>query len=130
MGLADFIAQAMGRKKADIAARANRAGPAGVQAARAVVPVRTGKLRDSIGFTYDQSTMTLSLYADASYAYEVNRRAHFMEAGLAAMRRIFTGGTTDIQFATLDEKYHDKAREATKGRGIIIGHRKRVKFKR
>jgi HK97 gp10 family phage protein len=36
--------------------------------ARAIVPVDTGELRDSIGATWDASTLTLTLHADAPHA--------------------------------------------------------------
>lgn len=54
------------------------AGHAMVQKARELVPVDTGKLKASIGFTYRNSDHTLQLHADEPYALFVEYGTRFM----------------------------------------------------
>ncbi len=63
----------------DIDTRMRAAGQAAVARAQALVPVRTGHLKSSIGYIYRQSDHTLQLYADAMYAI-------FVEYGTRHMR--------------------------------------------
>ena len=48
--------------------RMNEAGRRMVARARQLAPVRSGNLRNSIGYTYRQSDRELTLHADATYA--------------------------------------------------------------
>ncbi len=57
--------------RAQLDARMERAGAAGVQAAQALVPVRTGQTKASIGFTYDRSQGLLQLHAGTPWAVDV-----------------------------------------------------------
>ncbi len=78
------------------------AGRAVVTEARMLAPVRTGELRDSIGFTYSQSTHTLKIHADAPHAFFVEYGTRFMGAqpflrpALAAWGRAW--GKSEMQF--------------------------------
>lgn len=125
MGLfSNFVDRVMNRKIEDLTARANIAGQAAVDKAHELVPVRTGRLYRSIGYTWSQATMTLSLFADEPYSFWVERRKAFLRPAREVMRRMFMGATADIQFPTLPEKYHGRAKLMTKGsKGTIIGHR-------
>lgn len=67
------------------------------------VPVQTGYLRSTIGYTYDASRKLLILHADAPYAAYVeeggyNRRAQpYLRPALNAVGRIW-GGNTQISY--------------------------------
>ncbi len=63
----------------DIDTRMRAAGQSIVARAQALAPVRTGQLRASIGFVYNQTTHTLQIYGDAPYAI-------FVEYGTRHMR--------------------------------------------
>lgn len=131
MGLfANFVGRAMARKMEDVTSRMEKAGQRGVDVARGLAPIRTGRLRESIHYIYDQSSMTLTLLVDAPYGRFVDSRVNFTGPAKDAMRQTLRGGTVESQFATLGEKYQPKARLLTAGTNTIIGHRKRVKFRR
>jgi hypothetical protein len=116
-----------------IDARMRQAGIAGVEEARRLVPVRTGKLRDSIGYIYNQQTKTLTLYADQPYAsfIELGTRRiaarPFLRPALAAMGRTW-GGTTEVQFTGLASKYHERTVKFSGGKvgrsKLILGHKR------
>ena len=81
-----------------VAVRLENAGAAGVQAARELVPVETGRTRDSIGATFDRETLTLQIHADTKWALFIelgtSRMAArpFLRPALAAVGRAFGGG--------------------------------------
>lgn len=83
--------------------RMTRAGVAMVARARELVPVRTGKLRDSIGFIYRQSDRTVQLYADAPYALFIEfgtYRTHaqpFLRPAIAEASLVW-GGSVEAGF--------------------------------
>ncbi len=62
------------------AKRLELAGKAGVEYARAIVPVDTGQLKDSIGYTFNQSAMTVTLYADKDYAVFIEFGTQYVDA--------------------------------------------------
>lgn len=62
-----------------VSARMDLCGKLIVAKAEELVPVRTGKLKVSIGYHYDQSTMILTVYADMGYAT-------YVEMGTIRMR--------------------------------------------
>lgn len=84
-----------------VAARMQDAGEAGVEAARAQVPVKTGRTRASIQFTYERTSQTLRISAGTPWAVYVemgtSRMAArpFLRPGLIAAGRAFggSGGT-------------------------------------
>lgn len=89
-----------------IDSKMNQAGAVAVATAKALVPVRTERLRNSIGYTYIQSRKTLQLHADESYAYFVEYGTRLMVAqpylrpGLAAASRVW-GTKTELQFGAI-----------------------------
>jgi HK97 gp10 family phage protein len=99
--------------------------------ARRLCPVRTGQLRDSIGYYYDQRTKTLTLYADKFYAGFVefgtrNTRAQpFMRPAMRVMGSK-RGVTIQAQLPMMPEKYRQKTRVYTGnkmgGHKLILGH--------
>lgn len=73
-----------------------------------LAPVRTGRLRDSIGYTIRRSDMTVSIHADAPYSYfqEFGTRlipAHpFLRPALLAARNWKNRGVnTEMQFGAI-----------------------------
>lgn len=81
----------------NVAVRLEMAGASGVEVARGLVPVDTGRTRDSIGFTFNRSTLTLQIYADTRWAVFLemgtSRTAArpFLRPALAAVGRAFGG---------------------------------------
>lgn len=83
--------------------RLRAAGVAGVDTARHLVPIDTGKLHDSIGMTYDQSNSLVTIYADMPYAEHV-------EFGTSRQR-----AQPYIRPAMME------AAEVLKGKGSVVG---------
>jgi hypothetical protein len=109
----------------ELAGYADEAGKLGVAVARQHVPVVTGRLKRSIGYTLNQKTLELTLYADEPYALWVELRKPYLRFGQAAMAEAF-GGKSSVQFATLPEKYHERARVKLRKAGVrraVVGHR-------
>lgn len=88
-----------------VTARMTMAGHDMVAMARSLAAVRTGQMRDSIGFTYDQRTRTLQLHADSPHSLFVEFGTRFMTAqpflrpAINAADRAF-GVTHVMQFPT------------------------------
>lgn len=86
----------------DVAARLEKAGAAGAQVARELVPVKTGRTRGSIGYTFDRSTMTLQIYATSRWAVCIEMGTSHMPArpflrpAMAVVGRMF-GGDINVQ---------------------------------
>jgi HK97 gp10 family phage protein len=81
-------------------------GPQVVAEAKRLVPVDTGQLKNSIGWTMRQSDMTLQIHADQSYAIFVEfgtmrqPARPFLRPALNVIRGLGTGGiTSEIQLA-------------------------------
>lgn len=107
MGIFNFVPGAFKRViEENIDQRMIKAGKAAVAEATRLVPVRTGQLRDSIGFTYIQSEKTLQLHADEPYAIFVEygtpqmRAQPYLRPALNAVGRIW-GGNTEIQLLNI-----------------------------
>lgn len=60
--------------------RMDAAGKAVVAKAKELAPKRTGYLESTIGYTFDQSNLTLTIHVDAYYAYFVERGTLRMRA--------------------------------------------------
>lgn len=81
----------------EVAARLQKAGAVGVQTARGLVPVETGRTRDSIGYTFDRSTMILQIHAATRWAIFIEMGTSrmparpFLRPALAAVGRAFGG---------------------------------------
>jgi HK97 gp10 family phage protein len=109
------------------------AGAAWVARARELVPVDTGKLRDSIGSVYDQTKRQLILYCDMPYAGFVEwgtrfaKARPFMRPALSVVPRIFRGSSA-LELPNVAEKYQERtasfARGKTRGAKIRVGHGK------
>ncbi len=103
-------------------------GNHGVQVARDLVPVDTGQTRDSIGFTFDQATQTLELYADTRWAIFLELGTSRMEArpflrpALAAMAALWGGGNLAMGLRNAPEKYASGYRASTGGH-VALGRR-------
>ena len=82
-----------------VAARMQRAGEAGVEAARAQVPVKTGRTKASSEFTYDRSSQTLRISAGTPWSLHVEMGTSrvaarpFLRPGLIAAGRAFGGSS-------------------------------------
>lgn len=72
-------------------ARMNLTGKLIVAKANTLVPVRTGQLKASIGYFYDQNSMTLTIYADMYYSGWVERGTARMRARPYIMPAIEAG---------------------------------------
>ena len=88
-----------GRRVADDVASAVKSalddvGSAAVSEARNRVPVRTGRLRDSIRAEVDGQQLTLGAYTDYALKQELHHRSHHS----------FLRGAADREFGTLVEK--------------------------
>jgi len=90
----------------------NRAGEAVVEEARRLVPVDTGRLRASIGFTYSTSRRVLTVYADEFYAafveFGTSKMAAqpFLRPALGLFPRLLgLVVTTQVQFSNTPEQY-------------------------
>lgn len=105
MGLFDFVSDWKHKLiDAPIDAKMRLAGETAVGIAQNDwVPVRTGYLRSTIGFTYDQSRKLLILHADAKYAAiieegSIHQRAQpYLRPALNAIGRMW-GGNTQISY--------------------------------
>jgi hypothetical protein len=90
------------------AQRMRGAGEHGLEVARRLVPVDTGFLKSSLGYTFRQDTATLTLYADAHYSssveYGTSRHAArpYLRPALhaAAEHLMGTGATVRGQLGT------------------------------
>jgi hypothetical protein len=118
---ANFIDRVWNRKINQLDARATRAGKAAEALAKQLARVDTGNMRSLVGFYYDQSTRTMTLYAEAPYSHFVERRYPFMRPAWNLMRTMFKG-TSEMQFSTLPEQYQAGVRAAA-GPGVVIGRR-------
>ncbi len=81
-----------------IADRLERAGVEGVRVARDLVPVRSGRTRDSIAYTLNRAALTLQIHAGTPWALFIElgtRRTParpFLRPALIAAGRAFGGG--------------------------------------
>lgn len=110
----------------EVAARLENAGAAGVQAARELVPVETGRTRDSIAATFDRATLTLQIHADTKWAIFIelgtSRMAArpFLRPALAAVGRAFGGGiNTGMSFKSQPAHAHSHG-SPEQGRNVRI----------
>lgn len=86
-----------------VADRLERAGTEGVRVAKSLVPVRSGRTRDSIGYTVNRASLTLQIYAGTPWALFIElgtRRMParpFLRPALNAAGRAFgsSGGSLD-----------------------------------
>jgi hypothetical protein len=125
--LSNFVSTIRTRMYDAVEAKMRRGLAAGIEESRSVVHVDTGQTRDSIGGYYDREEMTAVLYADTRWAAHLELRFPFLRPGLAAMAREW-GGNSQVQFATLPEKYHETVREKFgNSQRVIIGRRVRSK---
>lgn len=84
-----------------VEARMTRAGEAGVEAARELVPVKTGQTKASLEYSYDRTTHTLRIYAGTPWAVFIEMGTSriaarpFLRPGMIAAGRAFggSGGT-------------------------------------
>lgn len=104
MGVFSFVSDWRRRLIDDpIDARMRRSGEEFVRVARDLVPVRSGYLSSTIGYTYDQSQKHLIGYADAPYSAIVEEGSIYMRArpylrpALNAIGRMW-GGSTQISY--------------------------------
>jgi hypothetical protein len=80
-----------------LAARMDHAGRAGVEAARALVPVRSGRTKASLAFAYDRAARVLRITAGTPWAASVEMGTSraparpFLRPGLIAAGRAFRG---------------------------------------
>jgi HK97 gp10 family phage protein len=105
MGLQWFGNSALAFVRNEAAKRLDAAGAAVANRARQLAPVDTGKLRDSIHYQFNASTLTLVIYADAPHSWWVeagtSRMAAqpYMRPALAEMPRFLSVvTTTNLQF--------------------------------
>lgn len=104
MGLFNFVPGVV-RKLVDdsIDRRMNEAGRQAVAMARDLVPVDTGYLQSTIGYTYDQARHLLILHADAKYAAVVEegsikqRAQPYLRPALNAVGKVW-GGNFQISY--------------------------------
>lgn len=87
-----------------------RMGSAVAEEARRLAPVRTGQLRDSIGYTIRQSDKTVQIHADVRWAYFVEfgtrsmaARPFLRPALLAARNWQNRGVNTELQFPAIQQ---------------------------
>ncbi|MDR3639519.1 MAG: hypothetical protein P4L84_37305 [Isosphaeraceae bacterium] len=84
-----------------VEARMTQAGEAGVEAARELVPVKTGRTKASLEFSYDRATQTLRISAGTPWAVFIEMGTSrvaarpFLRPGMIAAGRAFggSGGT-------------------------------------
>jgi HK97 gp10 family phage protein len=123
-----------------IDARMREVGQAMVAEATRLVPVDTGFLKSTIGYSYNVATKTVTLYADAKYSLFVefgtrHQAAHsFLRPAMAVVPRIWKGGlgsaisghSVAISAPNVAPKYHAQilSHSAGKMRGarLHVGH--------
>ncbi len=126
-----------------IAAKMVQMGNIGIAEARRLVPVDTGQLRDSIGYTYRQSDKTLQLYADKFYSTFVEFGSSrspaqpFLRPAMTAMARVWGGGAINLELglSSTPKKYQTGYRRQHGGtiavrRGLLGTRHARVKYGR
>ncbi len=118
-----------------VSARLEATGAAVAAEAKRLCPIDTGKLRDSIGYTYVQSTLTVQVHADVSYALMVEvgtsrtRAQPYLRPALKAAPRFWGRAiNTELEFAGTPAQYaaglQSKA-QAGAGRAKIVTRRGR-----
>lgn len=125
-----------------IDARMRAMGEAGVAEARRLVPVDSGNLQRSIGYSYDAKEKIITLYADQHYAYfvelgtRVSAARPYLRPAIAVMAKAWGGlariginvGAPSIAVSApnVAPKYHDRIRTYTKGKigraSLHVGH--------
>lgn len=113
-----------------LAAKMVQMGEIGVAEARRLVPVDSGQLRDSIGYTYRQSDKTLQLYADKHYAQWIefgtsrSPAQPFLRPAMSAMARVWGSGKINLELAThgTPAKYQSGMKSKV-GSHVTVGRR-------
>jgi HK97 gp10 family phage protein len=114
----------------ELAAKFVQMGEVGVAEARRLVPVDTGQTRDSIGYTFNQGTKTLQLYADTRWAIFLEMGTSrqparpFLRPALAKMAKVWGGGAVNLEMglANAPSKYHAGYKAKT-GSHVNVGRK-------
>jgi HK97 gp10 family phage protein len=135
MGLRWLGSSAMAFVRHEAAKRLNAGGAAVASRSRQLAPVRSGALRDSIGYSFNAPALTLTIHVGVPYAvfqeFGTSRNpAHpFLRPALAELPRYLSVvTTTNLSFDTAAQPYasgyaaghstgHPRGATATFGRG-------------
>jgi hypothetical protein len=102
-------------------------GAAAVAEARRLVHVDTGQTQRSIGFTYEQSTKTLTLHADTRWALFLELKYPFLRPALLSLRGFKLGAANfAIAFQTESGQAPSQGHLARAGRRVNRGVVKRT----
>lgn len=108
----------------------NQMGAAAVAEARRLVHVKTGQTRDSIGFTYDQATKTLTIHADTPWALFLELKYPYLRPALLSLRGFKLGSANfAMAFQTASGKAPSQAALERAGKRVNRGVVKRTKVR-